>query len=232
MNEPTYLKFLRADGTGPYSYKPWSLPTANGPGEWMPEVPVVLCESGYHATTIEHAREWLHEVAYLVELSGEVVDGGTKVVAPRARLLSRIETWHERSARHFAADCAERVLPTFEHMRPADDRPRKAIEAARAYADGRITAAAGAAARDAAGDAAGAAARDAAGAAARDAAWAAARAAARDAAWDAAWAAARAAARDAAWAAARDAAWDAEKRWQAQQLDRYLFGDLSMEPKP
>ncbi len=34
----------------------------------------------------------------------------------------------------WAADCAERVLPLFEMMRPGDDRPRWAIEAARAWA--------------------------------------------------------------------------------------------------
>ena len=34
----------------------------------------------------------------------------------------------------FAADCAERVLPKFEDRYPDDQRPRKAIEAARAWA--------------------------------------------------------------------------------------------------
>lgn len=34
----------------------------------------------------------------------------------------------------WAADCAERVQPHFEKMRPGDDRPRKAIETARAWA--------------------------------------------------------------------------------------------------
>jgi hypothetical protein len=33
----------------------------------------------------------------------------------------------------WAADCAERVLPLFEQKRPGDDRPRKAIEACRAW---------------------------------------------------------------------------------------------------
>jgi hypothetical protein len=45
-----------------------------------------------------------------------------------ARLLDR------RSAALFAADCAERVLPIFEAAYPTDDRPRKAIEAARSCA--------------------------------------------------------------------------------------------------
>jgi hypothetical protein len=38
----------------------------------------------------------------------------------------------------WAADCAERVLTHFEQEFPDDDRPRKAIEAARAWARGEI----------------------------------------------------------------------------------------------
>jgi len=67
----------------------------------------------------------------------------------------------------WAADCAERVLPLFEQHRPQDDRPRQAIEAARAFARGEIrvgaarqaAVAAHAAARECADDAARAAAR-------------------------------------------------------------------------
>src|SRR5438477_12832703 len=39
----------------------------------------------------------------------------------------------------WAADCAEHVLSNFESIRSNDDRPRKAIEAARAWARGEIT---------------------------------------------------------------------------------------------
>ena len=46
----------------------------------------------------------------------------------RHRLLAR-----------WAADCAEHVLPLFAHRRPDDDRPRLAIEAARAWSRGEIT---------------------------------------------------------------------------------------------
>lgn len=67
----------------------------------------------------------------------------------------------------WAADCAEHVLPLFEQHRPEDDRPRKAIEAARAFARDEIRVgvarkaalAAHAAARDATDPAAVAAAR-------------------------------------------------------------------------
>jgi hypothetical protein len=38
----------------------------------------------------------------------------------------------------WAADCAEQVLPYFEENYPEDDRPRKAIEAGRAWARGEI----------------------------------------------------------------------------------------------
>jgi hypothetical protein len=38
----------------------------------------------------------------------------------------------------WAADCAEHVLPLFEKERPGDDRPRRAIEQARAWARGEI----------------------------------------------------------------------------------------------
>jgi len=86
----------------------------------------------------------------------------------------------------FAVLCAESVLDIFQKRRPRDERPRKAIEAARAYLAGKPAAASAAyAAADAA----------------RAAAYAAARAA--DAAADAAYAAADAAAyADAAYAAA------------------------------
>lgn len=53
----------------------------------------------------------------------------------------------DRNARLYAADCAERVLPRFERLRPHDRGPRRAIEAARAYAEGNATAAELAAAR-------------------------------------------------------------------------------------
>jgi len=119
----------------------------------------------------------------------------------------------ERKLRLWMSDCAAHVLHIYERDYPADDRPRKAIKAARDYVNGRISAAA----RAAVGDAAWAAAWAAAGDAARAAAWAAAGDAARAAAWDAAWAAARA------------AAWAAEEQFQFDRLILWLSDD---EPTP
>src|ERR687895_2023596 len=39
----------------------------------------------------------------------------------------------------WAADCAQHVLHHFEQARPADDRPRRAIDLGRAWARGEIT---------------------------------------------------------------------------------------------
>ena len=55
-----------------------------------------------------------------------------------------------KEIRLFAADCAELVLPIYENQYPDDDRPRKAIKAARDYANELIGAEELAAARDAA----------------------------------------------------------------------------------
>src|SRR5688572_62917 len=39
----------------------------------------------------------------------------------------------------WAVRCAERVLPHFERARPDDDRPRRALDAARAWARGEVS---------------------------------------------------------------------------------------------
>jgi len=250
-----FYKVLNVDGT-PFhgGTSRWHLPTADGPGEWMPAIPdPVPCARGYHlCRDATDLLEWLGPTIWVAEASGAVVTDHNKVVVERARLLRRLP-WDERIAREFAADCAERVLPVYEAAYPGDDRPRRAVEVARAYARDGAT-------RDqlvAAGMAADTAARnavrapsDAAEAAANTAVWEAVRAA-TDAAQAAAWAAARAAAwyageaaaPAAAWAtdaaalaAVDDAAWEAaeaaeaaERRWQAARLAELLGID---PPRP
>ena len=207
----------------------WSLPTRNAdgtwtPGEWMPPVKgaLVPCWNGYHVVSIEQLPMWLGERIFEAQTGEEIVHADDKSVVRTCRLIREFASWNERTARLFACDCAEHVLSLYEAKYPDDRRPRKAIETARRYAEGKaaveeltdVWAAAWAAAEDAAEDAAEAA------------AWAAARAAARAAAWDAAWDAAGAAAEDAAraaaWAAAWAAALDVERQWQAGRLGEIL----------
>jgi hypothetical protein len=182
--------------------------------------PLVPCHNGLHYCKDEQILRWLGPELWLFEdgTPDETIDHGDKMVTRRGRVTHKFDSWDERTMRLYAADCAEHVRHLFETERPKDARPRKAIEAARAYANGEIDAAAWAAAGAAARGAARAAARG----AARDAAGAAAWAAAGAAAWAAAGAAARAAARGAARDAARDAAGAAERQWQYQRLLHYL----------
>ncbi len=171
----TAYKWLTKSRTGRYS--DWTWPEA---GEWTPEIKgdLVMCKNGYHLVTeAQIVGEYMQDELWEAEYEGEPVKHDDKICVRRARLIRHIDTINERTLRLFAADCAERVLHIFEHDHPDDDRPRKAIEAARLFAEGKIDDDAWGAARDAAG----AAAWD----AARDAAWAAAGAAAGAAAWDA-----------------------------------------------
>ena len=52
---------------------------------------------------------WLNAELWEAELDGDVVRAGHKFVAPRGRLLRRIETWDRDAMRGFCLDCQERV---------------------------------------------------------------------------------------------------------------------------
>ncbi|PRX47794.1 hypothetical protein B0I33_105377 [Prauserella shujinwangii] len=126
-----------------------------------------------------------------------------------------------RAVACWAADCAEHVLPYFVEERPADDRPRRAVEAGRAWARGELAITEARAASFAAH------------AAARDCEVAAARAAARSAGHAVATAHvpthaphaavyAVAAATHAAGPTDTDAAAEAEREWQYARLPEHL----------
>src|SRR5215218_1204368 len=148
-----YYKVLEEDGSARLGVGKWPLPADGQPGEWLAvSGKLVPCENGLHLCRPSDLPQWLGPAIFEAEADpeGEIIEARDKVVVRRARLVRRIEAWNETSARLFAADCAERVLPIFERRCPQDDRPRQAIEAARAFARGEI----GDAAREAAGAAA------------------------------------------------------------------------------
>jgi len=212
-------KVLNPDGTPFHGGSgQWSLPTKGDsgawtPGAWMPTIAgelipewmptiageLIPCSNGYHLCQEADLLRWLGPAIFEAEYRGDCVNADNKITVREARLLRKIESWNERTARLFACDCAERVLHLYEARYPDDDRPREAIRVARAFANGAAT-------EDEL-------------AAAWAAAWA--------AGWDAGWDAARAAARAAAWAAARDAAWDDEQEWQTARLSEYLHGEAA-----
>ena len=167
------FKVLNSDGSAYHGgCGQWSLPNSK-PGAWMPPIAnIEPCVRGYHLCSPTDLVYWLGPTIYVAEYRGECVAANDKVVVAEARLLRLCEQWTERTARLFACDCAERVLPS-----DADPHSRDAIAVSRRYAEGDATdaelAAAWAAAWAAASDAARAAARAAAAAAASTAAWAA-----------------------------------------------------------
>ena len=236
---PKLYKIVGPDGSACHGGNGnWRLPTRGKPGKWMPAISeVVPCKSGYHLLTAGRILEWLKLdcVLYEAEATGKRITEDDKIVVSRARLTRRVGTLTHKLLVNFAADCVERGLPRWERMHPKDDRPRKAIEAARAWAM-ESTEKNRAAAYDAARTAHAAtnAAADAAARTAHAAAYVADAAAyaayvAAYAAYDAAHAAANAAYAAAADAAAYDAthtayaaASVAERRWQARHLLKLL----------
>ena len=155
----TYYKALDLTGRACHGGQgQWSLPTDDGPGEWMPEIQdIQLCRRGYHLCRESDVVYWLAPTIYRAEMRGVSIEGGDKIVVSQARLLTRCDQWTDRTARLFAADCAERVL----HLIPDDHKAVfvRAIGAARRFAEGHCDESEIDAARAAARAAAGAAAR-------------------------------------------------------------------------
>ena len=96
-------KFLRRDGCGIFSGFAWP-----APGEWV-EAVAVECESGVHACRVGDLPYWVARSLWEVELDGEVLEGRTKVVASRGRLVRRIEAWDDEARDAYVDMCAERA---------------------------------------------------------------------------------------------------------------------------
>jgi hypothetical protein len=111
-------KFLRRDGTGPFTRHPWPLPADGNPGAWV-DAPVIPCRSGIHACRLADLPLWLGRELYEVELDGDIVAERTKVVAPRARLLRRIDAWDDAMREAYTRDCADRAHALVREAGPA-----------------------------------------------------------------------------------------------------------------
>ena len=98
---------------------------------------LVLCESGLHAS--ERAADALRYAPgswiSRVECSGETLRQDDKFVCRRRKVLWTYDA--ERVLWEWLCRCAERALPIFEAERPADKRPRAAIDLRRAWIGGR-----------------------------------------------------------------------------------------------
>jgi hypothetical protein len=93
-------KFLASGAVSPFSGFRW--PAA---GTWVePRSPHEA--AWIHACRPDDLAWWLDEELWRVELEQPVREGRYQVVAPRARLVSRIERWEPRTWRAFTRACA------------------------------------------------------------------------------------------------------------------------------
>ena len=134
-------KALMKNGIGPYSNFQWPLPKNGKPGKWVhTKGEIVICENGIHYCESElQLLDWLQEEIYEIEVKGKTIRDDDKSASRSGRLVRKLDTWNERTARLFACDCAEHVLHIFHEKYPDDMRPDEAIETARRYAEGQAT---------------------------------------------------------------------------------------------
>ena len=132
----TLYKVLNKDGSAFHGGAgSWFLPHGNRPGKWMPRITnPTPCTRGYHVLKPEMLIHWLGPAIFAVEVRGKGVWEEAKGVVEQARLLRRLDTWNEQTARLFACDCAERVM-----HRAKDKRYVNAILVERRYAFGLAT---------------------------------------------------------------------------------------------
>lgn len=112
MSERLY-KFLKADGLPARGGQGiYTLPVKGKggewtPTEWMPEIKGKLrvFSNGYHLVKGSGLLSWLDRELYIAEAGGRVLDAASVTVASTVRLLSRVETWNDRSARLFGCWC-------------------------------------------------------------------------------------------------------------------------------
>jgi hypothetical protein len=100
-------KFLRDDGTGVFTRFRWPLP-GDGPGAWVRTEPEP-CRAGIHACRLSDLPYWAGRTLYEIELDGDVVEHKTKIVAPRGRLLRRIDAWDHDFRATYTRYCADRA---------------------------------------------------------------------------------------------------------------------------
>ena len=126
------FKFLRADGTGPFSGFAWPLPDG-GPGEWV-GAEVDPCRTGVHACRPSDLPYWIGARLYAVELGGQITEQADKVVAERARLLRRVEAW-DAIRDEWVHWCADRAHELAQGARDLDPHWQEVIEPSREIGD-------------------------------------------------------------------------------------------------
>jgi hypothetical protein len=113
-------KFLRPDGTSPFTSFQWELPNG-GPGRWV-EAAIEPCRSGIHGLRLGDLPLWAGKTLWEIELDGDVAEQRSKLVASRGRLVRRIDAWenevrdaYTRMSADRGHELAESVSPPLEN---------------------------------------------------------------------------------------------------------------------
>jgi hypothetical protein len=96
-------KFLQPGAVAPFSGYAWQ------PAEWLDAGGADPCRVGIHACRVRDLPYWLAAELWEIELDGAVVEQERKLVAPRGRLVRRIDRWNEKTAAAFRAWCVTRA---------------------------------------------------------------------------------------------------------------------------
>ena len=103
----TWYKFLATGATGPFSRFHWPAPREDAPGDWVVvRGSLEPCRAGLHLLRATDLPLWMLEELYTVEADGPVVEYDDFVLARRARLLQRVDTWGRDFAVSFSRECA------------------------------------------------------------------------------------------------------------------------------
>ena len=103
-------KFLARGALGALSGFTWPVPQRGSPGAWVvTEGPLELCVRGAHVCRPADLAHWLHEELWEAEADLDHVEGIDCLVVRRARLVRRIDAWHQGGAARFAQACLARA---------------------------------------------------------------------------------------------------------------------------
>ena len=134
----TLYKCTRDGRVTPYAHVAWPVRAR----QWTEPATPELCQSGWHlATEVGLSEHLVVGELWTAEGRGACACAWDKISFEQARLCTRIGTVTPSILKRLALDLAEHVLWVWERTYPGDDRPRRAIEAARGYmeADGDAT---------------------------------------------------------------------------------------------
>jgi hypothetical protein len=128
-------KFFRTGAHAPISKHSWPVPPTAAEGSWLQvQGPLVACQNGLHACRIEQLSYWIADELWQVELGEEWIETAHSVVARRARLSQRIETWQGKASNDFTVQCLARAREQATHAGEISTQAQQYLKATEQFA--------------------------------------------------------------------------------------------------